>query len=114
MKKFTFLSYLCILVFMAIAVPSLAGTVKANCRPVDNIDATSNRYQFKISNPSKIEIPTGANIRVRIAAKPIKNVKTQTINRTFNFVLTEPLVAGSEANFPGSNFAKSCTAQAKW
>jgi hypothetical protein len=90
-----------------------AGSKSLGCKLVDNVDPV-NRYMFRLANASKPTVPAGAKVTVKISAKRIRGITPGSVNTTFHYDLASALEPHATADEPGSAFAKSCTASAKW
>jgi hypothetical protein len=98
---------------MGLSTQAWAGSKSLGCKPVENTDPI-NRYQFQLSNGSKQAVQAGANVTVKIAARAVRGISPRNVNTTFHYVLASALDPHATTNEPGSAFAKSCTASAKW
>jgi hypothetical protein len=98
---------------MGLSTQAWAGSKALGCKPVDNADPV-NRNLFRLSNASKSAVPAGASVTVKIAARKVPGISPGSVNTTFHYVLGSALEPHATADQPGSPFAKSCTASAKW
>jgi hypothetical protein len=83
-----------------------AGTSTLACQP----DA----FQFKVTNKQSKPVPASAKVTITITPMRVQGVDPKTVRTKFEETLKGELAPGGETTFPGSGFAKACTARANW
>ncbi len=98
---------------MCLSSQAWAGSKSLGCKPVENSDPI-HKYQFELTNATKGEVPAGANVTIKISPKKVQGIDPKTVVTTFHAVLKSALDMKGTVQEPGTGFAKSCTASAKW
>ena len=126
MRKITTF-HACIIGLMAglgAATTANAATLQLQCRPLDNIDPTLNRFQFAIKNPRAVAVPDrtgGSSMVPNTIVVPIGADLTIT-GRQSNGVTVQTTTRMRRAVAPGqefrvrrsANLSGRCSASARW